>query len=677
MIIAYKMDLIKKAKIILSIVVVFVFLPVMFFTNGGVLGGTPVWLLLGTIYIALILDGALKIVMLVFNGIVITACWIVGYLYPGGVEEYSRGGNYFDTWAALFIVGGVVYTLFSFQNALVKKDEERKNVHRLFEQTAVALVNAIDAKDKYTHGHSSRVAEYSKRIAEHSGMSPEECNEIYYVALLHDVGKIGIPEHIINKEGKLSDEEYEVIKQHPVLGAQILHSITEYPRLSLGAFYHHERYDGKGYPTGLKGKDIPAIARIISVADAYDAMTSKRSYREAIPQQTVREEIVKGMGTQFDPEYAKIMQHLIDLDSEYMMKEMDEIKELAGKNGLVCDRFRDEVSEGILMNRNIKHISFRCSPIGKGPNTGLPAIILFDSLDGRIHDTEREIKDLCYFEYAEIWFYGRTMCKGARKIKSEEGRSPRAGYSAKAAKGYTEYDIEAVKCKDHIQIKIDDGIKLTTLIVALPDSSRYAYIGLAGEKCNIYDVSISQDEDEITEGYIPRIAEEISYINVPAGDVPNVQIDGYRTDSTEGIPVTDGMKIVFHSKSLPTARLVWHCAFLDVFYSEDKKPNGPGYMEYALLRLDGENWEAQGTAENRLIINKGEEFTDWEDWKKMNKEGFECTISFKREGDTITTYTENMGISIKITTKILKQAEDVYVALSGDQVALTNIRIIR
>ncbi len=138
---------------------------------------------------------------------------------------------------------------------------------------------------------------------------------MYYAALLHDVGKIGIDESIINKKGRLTEEEYEVIKQHPVMGNQILSSINEYPYLSIGAHYHHERYDGKGYPDKLKGEDIPEIARIISVADAYDAMSSNRSYREAIPQQLVREEIIKGAGTQFDPEIAGIMQHLIDIDT--------------------------------------------------------------------------------------------------------------------------------------------------------------------------------------------------------------------------------------------------------------------------------------------------------------------------------------------------------------------------
>ena len=201
---------------------------------------------------------------------------------------------------------------------LKKKTESMK---RLFEETATALVNSIDAKDKYTHGHSERVAEYSRKIAEASGKSEEECEEIYFSALLHDVGKIGIPLDIINKDARLTDEEYETIKMHPVIGEQILSSISEYPYLSVAAHFHHERYDGKGYPERLKGEEIPEIARIVAVADAYDAMTSKRSYRDPLPQSKVREEIVRGAGSQFDPAFAQVMQRIIDLDTEYVLRE--------------------------------------------------------------------------------------------------------------------------------------------------------------------------------------------------------------------------------------------------------------------------------------------------------------------------------------------------------------------
>ena len=201
--------------------------------------------------------------------------------------------------------------------------EEQQKLRTMFEQTAGALATAIDAKDRYTHGHSTRVAMYSTQIAREAGKSEEECDEVYFAALLHDVGKIGISDAIINKNGKLTDAEYAEIKLHPVYGSQILSNIHQSPYLSIGAHYHHERYDGKGYPEGLKGEEIPDAARIISVADAYDAMTSKRSYRAPMPQQIVREEMIKGIGTQFDPEYARIMVHLMDMDPDYRMCELD------------------------------------------------------------------------------------------------------------------------------------------------------------------------------------------------------------------------------------------------------------------------------------------------------------------------------------------------------------------
>ena len=220
------------------------------------------------------------------------------------VQFFVRGLSMATMTMACFAVVIYMFSLWDLNDRVEKVNElelnllreERKKARLLFEQTAEALVNAIDAKDQYTHGHSTRVAEYSKRLAEMAGKDPNECDEIYFAALLHDVGKIGIPDHIINKEGRLTDEEFAAIKEHPVIGKRILLSISQSPYLSIGANYHHERYDGKGYPTGLKGEDIPEIARIIGVADAYDAMTSKRSYRDPIPQEKVREEFVKGMG---------------------------------------------------------------------------------------------------------------------------------------------------------------------------------------------------------------------------------------------------------------------------------------------------------------------------------------------------------------------------------------------
>ncbi len=183
------------------------------------------------------------------------------------------------------------------------------------------LAEAIEAKDKYTNGHSGRVAEYSRRIAERRGYSEARQNEIYMMGLLHDVGKIGIPDAVIGKPGKLTPEEFEMMKSHPVMGARILEKIQEMPKLSIGARWHHERYDGSGYPDGLAGEEILEEARIIAVADAYDAMTSRRSYRDILPQQRVREEIIRGRGTQFDPVFADIMLALMEEDKVFQMRE--------------------------------------------------------------------------------------------------------------------------------------------------------------------------------------------------------------------------------------------------------------------------------------------------------------------------------------------------------------------
>lgn len=213
-----------------------------------------------------------------------------------------------------------VYTLYSLGDEVGKArtreiqfyKEAQEREAALFEETTEALANAIDAKDKYTSGHSKRVAVLSRKIAEKAGLSEEECEQVYFSGLLHDIGKIGVRDDVINKPGKLTEEEFENIKQHPVLGYQILSSIRQSPYLSDGAHYHHEHYDGTGYPEGLKGEQIPVTARIIALADAYDAMTSSRSYRDALDKEKVRNEILNGMGTQFDITFAAILLKMID-----------------------------------------------------------------------------------------------------------------------------------------------------------------------------------------------------------------------------------------------------------------------------------------------------------------------------------------------------------------------------
>lgn len=203
---------------------------------------------------------------------------------------------------------------------ILKSDQRRRQLELLTVQTMRALAGTIDAKDKYTNGHSARVADYSREIAKRLNMSQKEQQDIYYMGLLHDIGKIGIPDEIINKTSRLNDEEYAVIKTHPVIGSDILKKISAMPNITTGARWHHERYDGKGYPDGLKGEEIPAVARIIGVADAYDAMTSNRSYRNILPQEVVRNEILKGLGSQFDPVFGGIMLKIIDDDKDYLLR---------------------------------------------------------------------------------------------------------------------------------------------------------------------------------------------------------------------------------------------------------------------------------------------------------------------------------------------------------------------
>ena len=197
-----------------------------------------------------------------------------------------------------------------------------EKLQRAYIQIVEALAASVDAKDRYTHGHSGRVAMYAREIARRAGYSETEQDRIFMMGLLHDVGKIGIQDAIINKNGRLTEEEYEEIKTHPEVGFNILKKITDMPDLVIGARWHHERYDGRGYPDGLAEDKIPEVARIIAVADSYDAMTSNRSYRAVMPQEKVRAEIERCSGSQFDPRFAAILLGMIDEDTDYCMREV-------------------------------------------------------------------------------------------------------------------------------------------------------------------------------------------------------------------------------------------------------------------------------------------------------------------------------------------------------------------
>ncbi len=198
---------------------------------------------------------------------------------------------------------------------------QTRRAERLTKEMMIALSHTVDAKDHYTNGHSERVAAYAAEIGRRLGKSPEEQRQLYEIGLLHDIGKIGIPEEIINKTEKLTDEEFAIIKGHTSIGCEILRGIKDMPELSFGARSHHEKYAGGGYPDGLKGDAIPEVARIICVADCYDAMTSTRTYSVPKSQDVVRAEILRCSGKQFDPVFAQIMIDMIDDDKDFIMNE--------------------------------------------------------------------------------------------------------------------------------------------------------------------------------------------------------------------------------------------------------------------------------------------------------------------------------------------------------------------
>ena len=189
-----------------------------------------------------------------------------------------------------------------------------RDLERFVINMVKSLVFAIEAKDDYTRGHSERVCQYSLLMGERLGFDEERKKILQWSSILHDSGKIGIPESILNKPWRLKDEEYQIIKNHPMKGHTILEPLEQLASSLPGMLHHHERYDGKGYPKGLKGKKIPLEARIIAVAVTFDAITSSRAYRPAKTPEEALKEIEKVAGTQLDPDLVKVFKEVFIRD---------------------------------------------------------------------------------------------------------------------------------------------------------------------------------------------------------------------------------------------------------------------------------------------------------------------------------------------------------------------------
>lgn len=217
-----------------------------------------------------------------------------------------------------WITSAIAYVLYRIREANYRKNAERLGA--VISQTMTTFANFIDTKDKYTKGHSARVSYYSMKIAEKLGMSEEEIRDIGYIGLMHDCGKLAIPDAILNKPGKLTEEEFDVMRSHTSNGGAILKDFTAIPGIKDGAIYHHERYDGSGYMEGLAGNDIPLVARIICVADALDAMNSDRCYRTHLSKNVILSELENNKSTQFDPDIAQIAIDMIK-DGEIFIEE--------------------------------------------------------------------------------------------------------------------------------------------------------------------------------------------------------------------------------------------------------------------------------------------------------------------------------------------------------------------
>ena len=555
------------------------------------------------------------------------------------------------------------------------------SLRRSFEQLTRTVVNALDERGGFRKGHSLRVAAYSREIAGELGMDDRECFRVYYSAALHDIGYITLPDSLTGKSGRLTESEEEMIRKLPEVTKKLLSQLEEQPYLKTAALYHTERYDGKGYPEGLKGEAIPLTARIVAVADAYDELTSYKEGREPMAQGKVRELLTERSGREFDPKIVDIMIGMIDRDTDYLMRETDEENvdeadryDLTKVSSMHFDEYKQIVSDGLKLSKEYLKIKFEARPDeGFDKKKSIPAVVLFDSLDTCVHRTESSIRNLKYFEFGEIWLDGHAICTSARDIKA----NVREKDVLEEAEGniWITYEIESVNLKDHVRLSIKSPYISAEVTVALPDATRFVYLGLTGEHCSVRQIHVKEVSLNIEPARISRIAPEVNYFTRKDGDIANVEVDGYREAYTPGLPVADGMRIFFRTQTLPIASLVHHCAYVLIYSSEDGNVDGNGYREYACIRLDGDDATDAGEGKNKLIVHKSSEFAGWDYWKEKNRKGLDYEIDFRRRKNRIRFTTENAGISLDCTTILPFDAEDVRVALTGDLCTLMDIRI--
>ena len=237
------------------------------------------------------------------------------------IQGYCEKSDKFDQ--LLLLIESAIKSIKQMQtikqiNEQLKKSQE--NLKKAYLESIEMLRYTVEAKDTYTRGHSDRVSEYSVLLGKYLGLSDSELHTLKIGGLFHDIGKIGIPDSILQKEAKLTDDEYSQIKNHPSIGKHILSNASIFKDIIPIVYHHHEKYDGRGYPSGLAGEDIPFLARIAAIADSFDAMTSRRSYRDSLPLDVVKQEIQKNAGTQFDPKLVPVFLDILNNHYEEIEK---------------------------------------------------------------------------------------------------------------------------------------------------------------------------------------------------------------------------------------------------------------------------------------------------------------------------------------------------------------------
>ena len=240
------------------------------------------------------------------------------------IQGYCEKSDKFDQ-LLLLVESGIkaVSQMKLIKNINTELQSTYDKLESAYMETIEILRVTVEAKDTYTRGHSDRVSEYSELIGKTLGLKEDDLKTLKIGGLFHDIGKIGIPDHILLKTTKLDDKEYSEIKNHPAIGAHILSNATLFNDIIPIVKHHHERFDGNGYPAKLKGNDIPYLARIAAIADAFDAMTSRRSYRDELSLDFAKNEILKNKGTQFDPEIADVFLNILETQDTEIKRIME------------------------------------------------------------------------------------------------------------------------------------------------------------------------------------------------------------------------------------------------------------------------------------------------------------------------------------------------------------------